>query len=197
MLGRGIVARVLGDYTEARTCFGEGLAVATAARLWSLVGPAHNCLAIAAYATNDHAVALYHARAAYDATPHDSTALINLGYALLHTGAHDASADAFRSALARHTGPAFRLSVAGGMAGVAASVADLKRLHRIAAYIEHVATHSSLPYDAAQAFYSLWLAYTALDAHDHAQPIRAKVYALATQHGFNELAQKTGPYLVR
>jgi hypothetical protein len=198
LLGRGVIARIRGNYPVARKYFTEGLAEATAAGLSTLAATAHNSLAIAAGVAGDYDTALVHGWVAYELArggggTAETEALINLSEAALRAGYPEASLQALRSVLSRAEVPRLQLPAAAAAAHAAALLGDAQQVSRLAAYIDDLVAQPTLPYDAAQALFSLWLAYSILAAHEEAEAVRVRVYDLATRHGFTELAHKTEP----
>ncbi|MBC7897494.1 MAG: hypothetical protein H7066_18895 [Cytophagaceae bacterium] len=190
-LGRGVLARVRGNYPKARVFFQNGLSMAIAAGGRELQYFAHQGLTITAAMTGDYDGSLEHSWAAFRMSDGDATkeaeSLTNMAQVCLMSGYPAAALRSFLSALSRTTVLRVRLSALGGAALAAGQTADRMRLDRLALEIRNTVERSSLPFENAQALQHLAQGYQALGDEVTAERFRQDTLAIAKAKGFHEL----------
>jgi tetratricopeptide (TPR) repeat protein len=190
-LGRGVLARVRGNYPKARVFFQNGLSMAIAAGGRELQYFAHQGLTITAAMTGDYDGSLEHSWAAFRMSDGDATkeaeSLTNMAQVCLMSGYPAAALRSFLSALSRTTVLRVRLSALGGAALAAGQTGDRMRLDRLALEIRNTVERSSLPFENAQALQHLAQAYQALGDEFTAERFRQDTLTIAKAKGFHEL----------
>jgi tetratricopeptide (TPR) repeat protein len=194
-LGRGVIARVRGNYPKARSLFETGLRKATAAGLDELAAAGHQGLLIAAAAAGDVDTALVHGWAAYELAATDASRqaemLFNLGHLCLLAGYPTAALRGFLASMRRARGMRSRLPALGSAAEAAARLGDAALVSRIATLVTEAASHASLPYETSQAFRSLSVACGVLGNATEAESWRLRARELAKRGGFFEVVHAT------
>lgn len=188
-LGIGVLARIRGNYPEARERFRRALSVAEREGFAELTGIAHQSLMIAASAAHDVDAALMHGWAAFaHATDslNETVVLLNLATICLDSGEDVAALRGFLTAAERAVRPAHRSAARAGAAVAAARMGDRPLLLACAADVERALTELG-PYERAQRLLTLsdaWLAAGEVAAELSA---RERGLAVARAHGFGEL----------
>ncbi|HET9003765.1 MAG TPA: hypothetical protein VFN39_07155, partial [Gemmatimonadaceae bacterium] len=128
LLGRGVTARVRGNYPKARKYLVEGLRRAERAGLTDLAAVGHQGLLIAAATAGDHQTALVHGWAAYElaagSPERQAEILINLSQVSLLAGQARAARSGFLASMSRTDQLRFRLPCLGGAAVASAALGD-------------------------------------------------------------------------
>ena len=196
-LGRGVIARVRGNYPRARELFQLGLADAKEAGLEELAGLAHQGLLIAAAVAGDIDTALVHGWAALQHAEGNEEKqmemLINLAQLARDAGYPAAALRGFLSALTRTTIPRLRLSAVGGALVAAAEVGERALVERLRLIAERDASRSLLPYESAQATRAISVALRTIGDVAGAETYRLRARTLAKKGGFFELVVATEP----
>ena len=193
-LGRGVVARMRGNYPAARQLFQLGLAEAEEACRDDLAAVGHQALLIAAAVAGDLDTALVHGWAAYtksDDPVRRVEMLINLSQLALEGGHPTAALQGFLTALGLTPVPHYRLAACGGIAVAAARLGRRKLVDAVGDEIEKLLVASGMPYVNAQALTSLWTATRLLGDLARAEILRLRVRQIAKAGGFFELFHKT------
>jgi hypothetical protein len=195
LLGRGVVARVRGNYPKARSYFQTGLADAKAAGLEDLAGMAHTGLLIAAGVAGDVDTALVHGWAAFQLAAGDDDRqqemLINIAQLALDAGYPAASLRGFIAALSRTTVSRLRLSAIGGAVYAAGQLGEARLVGKLRDVAEEAVSRSTLPYENAQTLRSISVALAAIGDRVGAEAYRKRARQLAKAGGFFELVVAT------
>lgn len=194
-LGLGVLARMRGNYPEARRRFRRGLAVAERAGLVELTGIAHQSLMIAAAVARDFDTALAHGWSALahatDAN-HEAVVLLNLAQLCLDTG-HDAAAlRGFLAAAERTERETTRVGAWAGAAVAAARTGDRSLLEACAARVEQALLGDMAPYERAQRLLVLSDAWRASRDAAAERSARERGLAVARRYGLSELVHEYG-----
>src|SRR5689334_8734771 len=159
MLGKGVTARVRGNYPRARGAFREGLALARGAGLTELESVAHQGLLIAAITAGDSETALVHGWAAYELAQgnceREAELLINVSHVSMVAGYPEAALRGFLASLVRTSGARYRIPSLGGAGVAAARVGNRDLLATIARAAEDSLLAAALPFETASALRSL------------------------------------------
>lgn len=193
-LGLGVLARMRGNYPEARRRFRRALALAEREGLAELTGLAHQSLLVAAAVARDFDTALSHG---WSALAHvagvpakEAEVLLNLATLCLDTG-HDAAAlQGFLEAAERTDRVAFRIGAQAGAAVAAARVGDRSVLLRCAAAVERALEGGMTPYESAQRLLTLSDAWRAAGEHEREESARRRGLEIARAYGFAELVHE-------
>jgi len=195
LLGKGVVARVRGNYPKARKYLRDGLAHAEAASLTDLCAIGHQGLLIAAATAGDYQTALVHGWAAYelaaDAPERQSEILINLSQVSLLAGQPRAARSGFLATLSRTEVARFRLPCLGGAAVASAELGDVATLATLARAAEDSISVTTLPFESASVLKSLYDAYGAAGDAARSEEYRLRARTLARKNGFFEIALAT------
>lgn len=190
-LGRGVIARVRGNYPRARAFFQHGLTLATSAHSRELEFFAHQGLTIVTCVTGDSDASIGHGWEAFRLAVGDATreaeSLTNLSQLCLEYGYPRAAVRGFLAALSRTGLLRIRLAALGGAGLAAGRLEDRALLTRIAAEVERAVEGSSLPYENAQALYHLSAGYLAVGDEERSQRYCEQVEAIAKARGYHEL----------
>lgn len=190
-LGRGVIARVRGNYPRARAFFQHGLNLAVSAKSRELEFFAHQGLTIVTCVTGDTDASIRHGWDAFRLAVGDATreaeSLANLSQLCLEYGYSRAALRGFVSALARTNLLRIRLAALGGAALAAGRLEERALLGRIAVELSATTEGSALPYENAQALYHLSAGHLALGDEVSAERVRQEVQAIARQRGYHEL----------
>jgi tetratricopeptide (TPR) repeat protein len=201
-VGRGVVARVRGNYPEARACFEAGARAAARAGLRDLEGHARHGLLVAAAAARDFDAALRHGWAALSLVAGDpvreAELLINLAAVSSDAGAPASAVHAYLAAADRAREARVRLPALGGAALAAAQAGDVGLLDRITRALRAELPIAGLPYEVAQANTLLaraWgeaarLGTSPTVAAQWSREFAAAARDAATRFGFHELAHQ-------
>jgi tetratricopeptide (TPR) repeat protein len=195
LLGKGITARVRGNYPKARKWLREGLEQAQSAGLNDLVGIGHQGLLIAAGTAGDLDTALVHGWAAYELLADDpmrqAEVLINVAQASLDAGQANAARSGFLASMSRTESPRFRLACLGGAAVASACVGDVPALEKLAGTAEESLSPSAFPFETAGVLKSLYRAFDLVGDASRAEDYRLRARAMARKNGFFEIVLAT------
>lgn len=195
LLGKGVVARVRGNYPKARKYLRDGLRRAESVGLTDLCAIGHQGLLIAAATAADYPTALVHGWAAYElaagSVERQVEILINLSQVSLLAGQPRAARSGFLASLARTELVRFHLPCLGGAAVASAALGDTAKLASLADAAEESISVSALPFESASVLKSLYDAYTASGDAERAEAYRLRARALARKNGFFEIALAT------
>ena len=190
-LGRGVLARVRGNYPKARVFLHNGLTMAIAAGGRELQYFAHQGLTVVSGVTRDFDLGLEHGWAAFRLSDGDPTreaeSLTNLAQLCLDAGYPAASLRSFLGALARTSTLRIRLGALGGAALAAGQTGDRARLARLTLEILDSVERSVLPFENAQALKNLAAAHMALGDEVSAERYRQETLKIARTKGFYEV----------
>ena len=197
MLGKGVTARVRGNYPKARAYLRDGLALAEDAGLSDLAAAGHQGLLIAAGTAGDLNTALVHGWAAHELLAADpnrqAEVLLNLSQASLDAGQAQAARSGFLASLSRSDSARFRLACLGGVVVASAAVGDGARLAKMATVAEEWLAATAFPYESAGVLKSLYHAFTIAGDSERAEGYRVRARALARKNGFFEIVLATEP----
>ena len=195
LLGKGVTARVRGNYPDARNAFRRGLARASAGGLSELESVAHQGLLIAAATAGDWDTALVHGWSAYELAQgnadREAELLINISQVSLDSGYPEAALRGFLSSLVRSTGARLRLPSLGGAALAAARVGNRDLVETIARVADESLMIAGFPFESASALRSLSDAYDVLSESTRAEDYRLRARTLARKNGFFEIVLAT------
>jgi tetratricopeptide (TPR) repeat protein len=190
-LGRGVLARVRGNYPKARVFFQHGLQMASVVGARELQYYAHQGLTIITGVTRDFDAGLEHGWAAFRLSDGDVTkeseSLTNLAQLCLDAGYPAAALRSFLSALSRTSVLRVRLSALAGAALAAGQTGDQLRLRRLTDEIQQTVERSALPFENAHALQALAAAHTACGDEFTAERFRQETLRIARAKGFHEL----------
>lgn len=196
LLGRGIIARVRGNYPVARELF---LAIASAAgdswEVRQLRGFAHHELLIVAAVAKDFDTALRHGWAAYQSPTASRTQrdelLVNFATVCLESGRYRAALNGFLRALAAGIPRRVQLTAVGNAAIAAGELGRSAMVRRFIALGDELMDNHKGQYEFADLEKSL--AQAAFAIHDDATGARYRDRALARaeRHGFFEILHET------
>ncbi|MGQ0642198.1 MAG: tetratricopeptide repeat protein [Gemmatimonadaceae bacterium] len=190
-IGRGVIARVRGNYPKARALFLEGLEISERAGSAELQRFAHQGVFVVAAMGDAWEEALRHGwltlvLAAGDAA-HEAEALVNLAHVSLGAGYPRAALHAILKAVPNAKDLRVLLPALGTAAVAAARCDERSLLDHIAGRVETVVSGSSLPFEGAEALLSLARAFDELGLQSRASAIRMRGRAIAEKHQFHEL----------
>ena len=195
LLGKGVTARVRGNYPRARAYFRDGLALAEGAGLSELAAAGHQGLLIAAGTAGDLNTALVHGWAAHELLSHDpnrqAEVLLNLSQASLDAGQAIAARSGFLASMSRSDSQRFRLACLGGAAVASATVGDNTMLSKMAVVAEEWLSASAFPYESAGVLRSLYRAFSIVGDAERAEGFRLRARTLARRNGFFEIVLAT------
>jgi hypothetical protein len=195
MLGKGVTARVRGNYPKARAYLRDGLTLAEGAGLSDLAAAGHQGLLIAAGTAGDLNTALVHGWAAHallEGEPNrQAEVLLNLSQASLDAGQAKAARSGFLASMSRSDSPRFRLACLGGAAVASARVGDTPMLTRMAGVAEEWLSATAFPFESASVLKSLYHAFSVVGEGDRAEGYRLRARALARKNGFFEIVLAT------
>jgi hypothetical protein len=190
MLGRGVLARIRGNYPDARVRFRRALRASERAGLASLASMAHHGLLIAASVAGDVDTALQHGWAAWqlagDDVERQADLLATLAAAASDAGYDAAALRAYLGAAARSPMARLRLPALGGAALSAARVGDRGQLEAITRDLEHTLAREALPYERAQALTLLAEGWALAEPTTRGEPFASRARSLAV-NGYHEL----------
>lgn len=190
-LGRGVLARVRGNYPKARVFFQHGLQMASVVGARELQYYAHQGLTIICGVTRDFDAGLEHGWAAFRLADGDATreaeSLTNLAQLCLDAGYPAAALRSFLSALSRTSVLRVRLSALAGAALAAGQTGDQVRLRRLTDEIQQTVDRSALPFENAHALQALAAAHIACGDELSAERFRQETLRIARAKGFHEL----------
>jgi tetratricopeptide (TPR) repeat protein len=195
LLGKGVTARVRGNYPKARAHLREGLTLAEASGLSDLAAIGHQGLLIAAATAGDHPTALVHGWAAYElaaqAPDRQAEILINLAQVSLLAGRPKAARSGFLASMSRTDQLRFQLPCLGGAAVACATLGDSAKLTGLARAAEESISATALPFESASVLKSLYDAYRLAGDAERAEEYRVRARALARKNGFFEIVLGT------
>ena len=190
-LGRGVIARVRGNYPRARAFFQHGLTLAEATQSRELEFFAHQGLTIVTCVTGDADASIRHGWESFRLGTGDVTreaeSLTNLSQLCLEYGYSRAALRGFWAALARTNTLRIRLAALGGAALAAGRLEEHLTVTKLTRELLQTVESSSLPYENAQAVLHLAAAHLALGDEVSAERYRQDVEKIATARGFFEL----------
>lgn len=190
-LGRGVLARIQGNYPQARMLLARGLDMAQSSGAEELQYFAHQGLTIVECVSKHYDLSLHHGWAAFMLSRGDATreaeSLSNLAQVCLEAGYPRAALQAFLATLARVSVLRVRLAALGGAALAAGRCGDLEVLGRLAREIRATVERSALPYENADTLRHLALAYSATGDDLQAERHRRAALEIADAKGYHEL----------
>ena len=198
-VGFGILAQYRGDFPEARRRFSAVIDLEGAAT--DSVGVAHHHLMIAAAAARDYDGAAAHGWLAFKgaSTPmEENEALINLAQLLLEAGHSRAALRAYAAVLVRHLVPRHLLPALGGAACAAATALPRPAARalvrnfaeRVDAVVKALHNGGSMPFPIAATLIEIGEALAFVGEEGWGQECSELGGALATRHGFHQLAYR-------
>lgn len=197
LLGKGVTARVRGNYPKARKHLRDGLTRAERAGLTDLAAIGHQGLLIAAGTAGDLNTALVHGWAAFELLQGDpdrqSEVLLNLSQASLDAGQAQAARSGFLASMSRSGSPRFRLACLGGAAVASATVGDSASVARLAGNAEESLSATAFPFESAGLLKSLYQAFYLVGDAERAETYRLRARSLARKNGFFEVVLATEP----
>ncbi|MGH7710394.1 MAG: tetratricopeptide repeat protein, partial [Gemmatimonadaceae bacterium] len=193
-IGRGVIARVRGNYPKARTLFLEGLDLSERAGSAELQRFAHQGVFVVAAVAEEWEEALRHGWLALvlgSGNPeHEAEALINLAHVSLGAGYPRAALHATLKALPNASDLRMQLPALGTAVVAAARCDERSILDHLAARLENALSGSSLPFEGAQALLSLARAFDEVGLRSRADAARERALRIAEEHEFHELVHK-------
>lgn len=190
-IGRGVVARVRGNYPKARQFFADALDLSERAKSAELQRLAHQGLTIAAAVAADWEEALRHGwlTLVHGAgnPEQECEALINLSHVSLEAGYAKAALHAVLRALPAAADDHTRLPALGTAVVAAARCGERSMLECLAIKLETTVAVSSLPYETGRSLLSLARAFDEIGMPARADSIRGRAREVAEQHQFHEL----------
>ncbi|MEP7380157.1 MAG: hypothetical protein ABI910_00645 [Gemmatimonadota bacterium] len=193
-LGRGVIARVRGNYPKARAFFQHGLTLAEGAASRELEFFAHQGLTIVTCVTGDSDASIRHGWEAFRLAVGDVTreaeSLANLSQLCLEYGYSRAALSGFMASLARTNTLRIRLSALGGAALAAGRLEERSTLNRVTLEITGMLENSALPYENAQALLHLSAAHLAVGDEVTSERFRQEVQKIAKARGYFELQER-------
>jgi tetratricopeptide (TPR) repeat protein len=195
LLGKGVTARVRGNYPKARQHLSDGLTCAANAGLDDLAAIGHQGLLIAAATAGDHHTALVHGWAAYELaegnTDRQAEILINLAQVSLVAGQARAARSGFMASMSRSGHLRVRLPCLGGAAVASATLTDDATLTSLTRAAEESIAAAALPFESASLLRSLYDAYGIAGDAARAEEYRLRARTLARKNGFFEIVLAT------
>ena len=195
LLGKGVTARVRGNYPHARKWLRQGLEHAEAAGLADLAAVGHQGLLIAAATAGDNPTALVHGWAAFELAANvpdrQAEILINLSQVSLLAGQARAARSGFLASMARSDSPRVQLPCIGGAAVASATVGDVAMVSRLAATAEESLAATAFPFETAGVLKSFYQAFDLVGESHRAEEYRLRARALARKNGFFEIVLAT------
>lgn len=190
-IGRGVVARVRGNYPKARAFFVDALALSERVGSAELQRLAHQGLTVAAAVAEEWDEALRHGWLTHvlgaGNAEQECEALINLAHISLGAGQARAALHAALRALPDARDDRTRLPALGTAVVAAARCSERSLLEAIATTVENTVQVSSLPYESARALLSLSQSFDQVGMATRADNVRARARAIAEAHEFHEL----------
>lgn len=195
LLGKGVTARVRGNYPKARRHLIDGLELADRAGLTDLAAVGHQGLLIAAATAGDHPTALVHGWAAYElaagSADRQAEILINLAQVSLLAGHARAARSGFLASMVRTDQLRFRLPCVGGAAVASATLGDSAMVASLGRVAEESMSMTSLPFESASVLKSFYDAYRVMGDETRADEYRRRARALARKNGYFEIVLAT------
>lgn len=198
-VGLGMLARLRGDFPEARRQFHAVLELKGVAL--ESIQHAHHELMVAAASASDYDTAASHAWQAFEGAStqfEETDALLNLAQLLLDAGHARAALRGFSAALARKPICQHELPILGGASCAAA--ASLPRAaaraivrnfaDRVEELVARLGAGRSLAFQSANALVEMSEALTVVGEEERALQIADKADALASAHGFHQLTYR-------
>jgi len=194
--GFGILARLRGDFPEARRRFLAVIELAGAAP--ESVGHAHHELMVAAGTAGNYDEAAMHAWAAFrraESQAQETESLLNLAQLLLVAGHARAALRGFAAALARQPIMRLELPILGGAACAAAASLPRPAAHAIAKnfaerleyIVRNLKNGQVMPFPIASALVEMSEALAAVGDEDRSHVAATSATELANAHGYHEL----------
>jgi tetratricopeptide (TPR) repeat protein len=193
-VGYGILARVRGNYPDARRWSTLAAAEADANGVTEVSSLAHHTLMICAGVAGDFEQSLLEGWLAFQHTADDpdreAEMLFTLGQLLVemqrpHSALHAVAGGVARTTLARMLLPGL-----GTMALAAAQLGDRRLVDHAARRVNEIAGRQILPYSLAGAHLDLAAAYFRLGNRPAAEDYRQRVVNSALAHGFHEFGHR-------
>jgi tetratricopeptide (TPR) repeat protein len=189
--GEAIVARLRGDYPEARVKGRRAVALAEQAGLRRLASVAHQAMMVADAVAGEYDSAIAHAWKAFlCADGHEAmaaAALGNVGQVFLDAGHPATAMSAFVAVVQRQPSPRILLPAFGGIAVAAARLGNTATLEHARQQIVQHLNVGSMPYDAATVMLDLACAYAISGDRDTAATFRQNAEVIATTFRFHEI----------
>lgn len=205
-VGLGILARIRGDFPEARRRFLATIDLKGASS--ESIGHAHHEMMVAAATAGDFDTGAKHAWEAFRGAAtagQETEALLNLAQLLLEAGHARAALRGFAAALARNPIYRLELPILGGAACAAAASlphAAARALvrnfaERIEVVVQHLRNGESLPHPSASALVEVSEALAVIGDDERALRLSGRAADLAEAHGFHQLTYRVeNPVLV-
>jgi tetratricopeptide (TPR) repeat protein len=197
LIGRGIAARVRGNYPAARSHFQTALADALEGGFSELAYMGHSGLLIAAAIAGDIDTALVHGWAAFQLAEGDETRqnemLVNLGQLALDAGYPSAAVRGFTVALSRTRAARLRLPAIGGAVVAAAKLNNRELVAQLRDLAEAEIGRSAFAYENAQLLRAISTSLAAIGDADGAESYRKQARQRAKAGGFFEIVLATEP----
>ncbi|MGQ0537482.1 MAG: tetratricopeptide repeat protein, partial [Gemmatimonadaceae bacterium] len=193
-IGRGVIARVRGNYPKAREFFSEALEVGEAAGIAEVQRLAHHGLMIAAATGGDFDDALRHGWLAFvnaAGSPKDEgEALQNLAQVSLDAGYPRAALQSILKAMPNDDNLRVLLPGLATAAVAAGRCGELALLDTITARVERLVAASKLPFENASALISVARAQSEVGHRAPAQALRARAKAILAERNYHELEHR-------
>jgi len=194
-IGRGVIARVRGNYPSAHAFFTDALNRSEKAGSAELQRLAHQGLFVVAAMGESWDDALRHGWLTLvlgaGNPAHEAEALINLAHVSLGAGFPRAALHAVLKAMSSTTDQRMLLPALGTAVMAAARCGERSVLDCLADRMERTVDGSNLPFEGADALISLSRAYAELGLGARAESIGSHARAIAEAHGFHELVHKS------
>jgi tetratricopeptide (TPR) repeat protein len=197
-VGRGVIDRVRGNYPRSRIFFERALELADTIQARDLMRLAHQGLTICHAMARNYDRGLQHGWNTLQLSDGDAgrevEALANLAQLCLLAGFPAAALRGYAAVLGRTaSSPRMALGALGGAAIAAAHAGDPAVLSKAADEITRRVGSSGLPYENAQALYSLATAFAAVGDTVRRNEFLARTRKIAKARGYFELLHKTDP----
>jgi len=193
-LGLGVLARMRGNYPEARRRFRRALALAEREGLAELTGLAHQSLLVAAAVARDFDTALSHGWSALahvaGSPAKEAEVLLNLATLCLDAGQDEAALRGFFAAAERTQRKGARIAAQAGAAVAAARTGDRVTLLRCTAAVERALEGEMAPYERALRLLTLSDAWRAAGDERAEESAIRRGLEVARAHGFAELVHE-------
>ncbi len=191
-IGRGVVARVRGNYPKARAFFVDALALSERVGSAELQRLAHQGLTVAAAVAEEWDEALRHGWLTHvlgaGNAEQESEALGNLAHISLGAGYPCAALHAILKAIPNYRDDRMLLPALGTAVVAAARCDERALLDHLTVKLETRVANSTLPYEATRALLSLAQAFDELGLPGRADSARSRARGMAEEHEFFELA---------
>ncbi len=193
-IGRGVIARVRGNYPSAHSFFTDALNRSEKAGSAELQRLAHQGLFVVAAMCESWDDALRHGWLTLvlgaGNPAHEAEALINLAHVSWGAGFPRAALHAVLKAMSSTTDQRMLLPALGTAVLAAARCDERAMLECLAERMERTVEASNLPFEEADALISLSLAFAQLGLTSRAESARCRAREIAEERGFHELVHK-------